>query len=78
MTRLPRLAPQIIKRATRARGEPPAPKGNLAGMRVTTCKLCPEGIYVDQPRTWLRKPCGLSHDSCIERAIRERVIEIWA
>lgn len=32
--------------------------------RETTCKRCPNGIFVGQPRVWSRSPLGLIHTWC--------------
>ena len=41
--------------------------GQPDGHHLTTCKLCPAGVYEKQPRVWLRKPAGWSHEACAER-----------
>lgn len=43
-------------------------KGNLNpnSGTIPRCKLCQFGILQGQKRVWLRKPMGLSHESCAE------------
>ena len=38
---------------------------------LTTCKLCPNGVFEQQPRRWLTKPAGWSHEACVDRAEQE-------
>ena len=35
----------------------------------SVCKLCPAGVYSDQPSVWLRDPMGLSHQDCADREV---------
>ena len=38
---------------------------------LTTCKLCRHGVFEQQPRRWLSKPAGWSHEACVDRAEQE-------
>jgi hypothetical protein len=38
-------------------------------LRITTCKLCPAGVYKGQAKTWgtgIGVPIGWSHAGCVE------------
>jgi hypothetical protein len=39
--------------------------------RLSTCKLCPSGVFSDQPYMWLTGRCiGYAHVWCVEAAKR--------
>jgi len=40
----------------------------LKTRQITTCKLCGQGVFQGQEHRWLRRPAGLSHDDCAQRA----------
>ncbi|MEV7264681.1 hypothetical protein AB0N38_14125 [Micromonospora aurantiaca] len=42
--------------------------GNLGNHYLSTCKLCPLGVFDRQPKVWLTKPMGWSHQECAEYA----------
>lgn len=41
-------------------GNSPTKQGDY----VTTCKVCHQGVFSQQPRVWLTTPMGLSHEAC--------------
>lgn len=46
---------------------------NVSGgdRRQTSCSICRYGIFEGQLRTWSRRPLGLVHTDCAERAESE-------
>lgn len=42
-------------------------KSTTDNLYVTSCKLCPRGIYKGQPWVWLPHPVGISHEACANR-----------
>lgn len=61
--------PQSTKpRVKQVPAAPNGTKGNLGNHYLSTCKLCPAGVFDHEPHVWLRKPMGWSHTYCAKQA----------
>lgn len=45
-------------------------RAGIVNAYLTTCKICREGVYQRQPKLWLNKPMGWSHEFCVTRILR--------
>ncbi|MBM0256356.1 hypothetical protein [Micromonospora sp. 4G55] len=72
MTKPSSTKPQRVKptlaSARRTLNQPSGSKGILGNRYLSTCKLCPDGVFDYQPKVWLTKPMGWSHEDCAQRA----------
>lgn len=66
-----KVKPQLAKGkggASSTLNHPNGTSGNLGNHYLSTCKLCPDGVFDYQPKVWLTKPMGWSHQDCAEWA----------